>query len=349
MLRVEDAELGEHVAGFELQAVGQSRRREKGFFDLEGGLSAAGIDRGEQMRLPGEEGIDRAAQRDFGLPQGEAALLRVVGAALQGGERGVPFARPAGIEQYVRRNVDQADLRVPAQRLPPQRRLLRSGIGDVQLGQGAVQRRSRHPRRRVGASVPCGLAIALSGLGGRFFLHGLNSLLELADGRLQGFDLFAQHLNLGRGAGLCTCRSSEAGEGDHPHRQEPHDNDMFHGSLVSFVRAGRSARLWLMPAAAICSFVEKNGADANVERADEDESRGSSDRAADGQAREGGARDGATAYRTLRTIGCVRSANDAAACGTLWADVRVTPSAGCTKPAAHGPHSCRTPASPAWT
>ena len=139
VLRVEDAELGEHVARFELQPVGQGRRREKGFFDLEGGLSAAGIDRGEQMRLPGEEGIDRAAQRDFRLSQREAALRRVVRATLQGGQRCVPLARPAGVEQHVRRNVDQTELRIAAQRLPPQRRLLRSGVRDIQLAQGVVQ------------------------------------------------------------------------------------------------------------------------------------------------------------------------------------------------------------------
>ena len=253
MLRVEDAELGEHVAGFELQAVGQSRRREKGFFDLEGGLSAAGIDRGEQMRLPGEVGIDRAAQRDFRLPQGEAALLRVVGAALQGGKRGVPFARPAGIEQHVRRNVDQAELRVTAQRLPPQRPLPGPGIGGVQLGQGAVQRRGRHPRRRGGGAVRRGLARTRLDLRGRLFLHRLNGLLELADGRLESFDLFAQHLNVGLGAGLCACRTAKAGQGGHPYRQESYNDEVLHDSLVSLVRAGRicrSTRLRSVPAAA---------------------------------------------------------------------------------------------------
>ena len=92
------------------------------------------------MRLPGEEGIDRADQRDFRLSQREAALRRVVRAALQGGQRCVPLARPAGVEQHVRRNVDQTELRIAAQRLPPQRRLLRSGVRDIQLAQGVVQR-----------------------------------------------------------------------------------------------------------------------------------------------------------------------------------------------------------------
>ena len=117
VLRVDLTELGQKMANLKLKTVGQGRRGEKGFFKFDRSLAGAWIDRGEDMRLAGEVGVNGTGQRNFGLTQGEATLFRVVTTALQRRNRGVPLAGAAGKEQNIGRNINEAQLRVPAQRL----------------------------------------------------------------------------------------------------------------------------------------------------------------------------------------------------------------------------------------
>ena len=82
VLRVDQSELGQGMADLKLKTVGQGRRGEKCLFKLKRGLAGAWVDRGEDMRLAGKVGVNRAGQGKFGLTQGEAPLFRVVATAL---------------------------------------------------------------------------------------------------------------------------------------------------------------------------------------------------------------------------------------------------------------------------
>ena len=117
MLRVDLTELGQKMADLKLKIIGQGRRGEKCLFKLKRGLAGGRVDRGEDMRIAGKVGVDRAGQGKLGLTQGEAALFRIVASSLYCRNRGVSLAGATGVEHHVSRNVNQAQLRISAQRL----------------------------------------------------------------------------------------------------------------------------------------------------------------------------------------------------------------------------------------
>ena len=111
VLRVDAPELGEHLTELELEAVLVQPERElrgggERLLHLEGRLSL-GIDEVDQVRLAGEVRVDRAEEGELRLLEGEAALVRVVGAALERLELVVVRGRPAAGDEQVEGRLEE--------------------------------------------------------------------------------------------------------------------------------------------------------------------------------------------------------------------------------------------------
>src|SRR5690606_29766378 len=113
MLRVDAPELAEEEPELELRAAlvereGQARGGDERLLELEARL-ALGIELVEQVHLAREERVDGALQRQLRLLQREAALTRVVAAALQDLEALAAGLRPAGRHHAVEREVEELE------------------------------------------------------------------------------------------------------------------------------------------------------------------------------------------------------------------------------------------------
>ena len=113
--RVHPAELGEELARLDLEArvfeiERQRDRLEERLLDLELRL-AFRVDEVDEVGLAGHVRVDRAQERELHLLQREAALARIVAAALELLDFVVARGRAAHRGQHVEREVEQLERR----------------------------------------------------------------------------------------------------------------------------------------------------------------------------------------------------------------------------------------------